>query len=294
MRYLALGLMLSLFSFTIFAQDLEQIFSYYERTLPKSYIGQLKRIKIEGSSSKRMDELEVLLEKSSSPEDLISCIQNSYEFVSITEMQTILARVSKHIAQTSKRIPCHDKNKEASKDELNKIYALLLKNNLYKNDFPGGNCFDRAYLISRELDAKGLQSEQLLINDYVVAAFETSSGYSAESYPVHVANVLTVKEGEALIKYVIDPMYFDQPVPLDEYKKTVLINSNSKFYSLERQDYNSSEGKQIDCSYSEFRLEEARQNIISSQENKPSPSQKVIYKTAQEAVLKFRKKYFAN
>lgn len=290
MRYFFFSLILSLFSFTSVAQDLEQLFNYYERTLPKSYIDQLKQIKIEGLGSKRMDELQGLLEKSSSSEDLISCIQNSYSSVSLTEMQSILGQVTKHVARTSKKIPCNNKTAKITKDDLNKIHTHLLSNNLYKNDFPGGNCFDRAYLLSKELNDKGIDSEQLLINDYVVAAYETSSGYSAESYPVHIANVVTVKEGSDLNKYVIDPMYFDRPVTLEEYKRIVFFNPKSKYYSFQRQDYNAAEDRQHDCSYSEFRLEEARQNILSSQENRPPLGLSVSYKTAEDALSEFRKK----
>jgi hypothetical protein len=89
-------------------------------------------------------------------------------------------------------------------------------------------------------------------------------------------------------------MYFDRPIPLDEYLSTVLINPDSKLYTLKNQDYNSNEDDQVYCSYSEFRLEEAKQNILSSQENKPSFKDKDAYKTAKEAVLDFRKKYFTN
>ncbi|MFY7993081.1 MAG: protein-glutamine glutaminase family protein [Bacteriovoracaceae bacterium] len=293
MKLVFVFISLLILSFESTAQDIEveKLFSYYQRTLPQHYLKSLRLIKVEGFGSKRMEELEILLKNSSSPDDLILCLSDKYNHVSVTELQSILLKMTDYLAKNSKRLSCRHKKEFISKSELNQTYSKLLNNNLYKNDFPNGNCFDRAYLISKDFDDLGFKSEQLLINDHSVAAFKTSSGYIAESYPVHIANVITVKDAHEMKKYVIDPMYFDQPVTIEEYKRVVFINPESKNYSIERQDYNYNNDIKEECSFSEFRLEEARQNILASQENKPKGRLFSTYTNAEDAISNFRKKF---
>ena len=273
----------------------DELIGYYEKLLPESYIKRIRALKIVGHGSKRMDEFQALLDwKRADPLEMISCVQKSYETISVTELQDLLGNINQYLHQHANLSKCQGEKPVIKQSELIKIYSELRSNSLYNNDYPAGNCFDRAYLISKELDERGFISEQLLINDYVVSAYKTKDGYVAESYPVHIVNVVKVDVDGKTLEYVLDPIYLDSPLLLSDYKEKFLIQKDSVHITKHPQDFYEKQQVNSRCSYNDFELDVARQNIMSSQAKKPiSICEKgTCFNSPDLAIQNFKRKYF--
>lgn len=277
-----------------FTTSTEDLLEYYQNILPESYIKRIKSLKIEGLGSKRMEEFEALLNSKNNPFDMISCLQDTYQSISLTELQDLLGRTKQYLSDHAKRLKCQATKAVIKESEMKMIYSELRSNKLFNNNFPAGNCFDRAYLVSKELDSKGIKSSQFLINDHVVAAYRTDNRYKAESYPVHIANIVQVDVNGKVVEYVFDPIYFDSPLTLTEYKKKVLINANTPYVMKLSQDFHEKKQTSNECSYNDFELEVAKQNILSSQAKKTKNQcpEGTCFETQDLAIQNFKKKYF--
>jgi hypothetical protein len=273
----------------------DEIFEYYEKLLPESYIKRIRELKIVGHGSKRMDEFQALLDlKRADPLEMISCVQKNYETISVSELQDLLGKIKRYLNQHANLSKCQGNKVAMNESELIKIYSDLRSKSLYNNDYPAGNCFDRAYLISKELDERGLISEQLLINDYVVAAYKTNDGYVAESYPVHIVNIVKVDINGQTLEYVLDPIYLESPLLLSDYKAKFLIQKDSVYITKHPQDFIEGQQASKSCSYNDFELEVARQNIMSSQSKKPRNICEIgtCFNSPELAIQNFKRKYF--
>lgn len=187
--------------------------------------------------------------------------------IAVENVHDFFTLLNRSLVKYSDTIPCNQSSKDIiSLDELNKMFNKIKKKKIYNNDHPNGACFSRTYLISKELDDAGFKSKQLQISGWILGAYQKGKYYGAEGYPVHKANLVKVNTSEGIKEYVIDPMYMNGPIPLDEYKNQVSIDSVKNEYRVLDQDdnewlYSESGGKrknlakQESCSYNAFLLE---------------------------------------
>lgn len=171
------------------------------------------------------------------------------------------------LVKYSDTIPCNQSAKDVmSLDELNEISNKLENNNDYNNDHPNGACFSRTYLISKELNDLGFKSKQLQIAGWILGSYQKGKYYGVEGYPIHKANLVKVNTPEGIKEYVIDPMYLDAPIPLDEYKNQISNKNVKNEYRVLDQDDNESLyteesgirknlAKQESCSYNAYLLQ---------------------------------------
>ena len=69
-----------------------------------------------------------------------------------------------------------------------------------------------------ELDRMGFKSEKIILTGGVNAPLKRPDGYSVYTYPAHTANVVTIKDQSGEKQYVLDPMFTEDLVPVEEYK----------------------------------------------------------------------------
>ena len=204
--------------------------------------------------------------------DSFICENKLPEVIEIAEVADFFNALRRSSIKFSDTIPCNQNSKDSiSISDLNEVFNKLRNKKIFNNDHPNGLCFSRTYLISKELDGLGFKSKQLQIEGWVLGAFKrtTEKGdyFGAEGYPIHKTNLITVETESGLVDYVIDPMYFDRPIPLTEYKALISIPSIKNHYSILPQDDNESlyrgpyfsREKIINyknCTYNKFLLDE--------------------------------------
>ncbi len=94
-------------------------------------------------------------------------------------------------------VPCNSKLNDAiSEDELTKIFYELQADTRFSNNHPNGECFPRAYVISKILNDKGFRSQQLTINGWINAAYKHGNYYGTEGYNIHRENFPKTSSGE--------------------------------------------------------------------------------------------------
>jgi hypothetical protein len=86
-----------------------------------------------------------------------------------------------------------------------------------------------------------------------------------------------------------------QKKALEEYKKKVVVNANTPYLTVvpQTQFYEKKQTKD-ECSYNEFELKVAKQNILRSQENQPKSecTDGACFEDRDLAIQDFRRKYF--
>ncbi len=198
-------------------------------------------------------------------------ICNEIAIPSILEVESIddlYGPLERALVKNSSVIPCNPKSQETvSMEKLDMIFNKLKSNPGFNNDHPSGHCFSRTYLISKELDDMGVKSKQLHINGWILGAYQKNNYFAPESYDVHKVNIVKVESLNGPKEYVIDPMFLDHPIELEEYKKSISLDGYPNSYSIRDQDdhyefyrFNSTRGEEKffdkkDCSYNEYLLE---------------------------------------
>jgi len=228
--------------------------------------------------------------------DQIICKNTRSPVLDVESPRDFLNALDKALFKNAVRTPCNPKGKEeVPLNELNKIFEELKKNPMLNNGHPNGECFNRAYLISQKLDQLGYKSKQLMTNGWVVAAYQTKKGFKAEGYDVHINNLVKVKTPEGVKEYIVDPMYFDRPVPLETYKSLVSIQDVKNQYTELSQSYfeapTKSSKKSDSCEYNQYLLEKAK----AASSNPPNSfyynNDRPAFKTREAAVLEQKKKF---
>lgn len=115
--------------------------------------------------------------------------------------------------------PCRAKKNTMTQAEWKKIKSQIWSNKKYRNTNPNAECNARATLLSVELDRLGYKSEKIHIEGNKIAALvKLASGYAVYPYTNHTANVVTMLDEDGKEKkYVLDPMFTDDLIPIDHY-----------------------------------------------------------------------------
>lgn len=205
--------------------------------------------------------------------DQIMCTGKIPEVLEVDDVSDFFNAIKRSFVKFSETVPCNQNSKSVvSLAELNKVFDQLKEKEIYNNDHPNGMCFSRTYLISKELDDLGIKSQQLQISGWIMAAYKKGMYYGTEGYPIHKANLVTVDTGEGEEIYVVDPMYFDRPISLEQYKKIVSIPSIKNQYLVLSQDDNEALYKSNlsrekivgykSCTYNKYILEEEKSKVM--------------------------------
>lgn len=192
----------------------------------------------------------------------IVCDRKLVNSIEVERIEDFFNSLNRAIIKTSPTIKCaSDLKKTITLDSLNAIFDQLKRNRNFKNSSPGGQCFNRTYLISKTLNDLGVSSKQLVATGWIIGAFEFENYYGVEGYDIHNANIVNVMKDGKVEPYVVDPMFFDRPVPLEEYKRRTSVEGIENNYQIVTQtfhfsNYHPSKGVEEEegCSYNEARL----------------------------------------
>lgn len=185
--------------------------------------------------------------------DLV-CNRRQVTSLEIGNYRSFFTRLQRTVIRTSSRVECNSNLSEAiSIESLNAIYEELKNDRMLRNSSPGGLCFDRTYLISKKLNDLGIASEQLIASGWIIGAFEFEGHYGVEGYDRHNANIVYVENDGNTEPYVIDPMFFDAPIPLEEYKSRISVEEIENHYQIVPQSYRMRDERES-CSYNEALL----------------------------------------
>ncbi len=189
-------------------------------------------------------------------------------------------------------------------DFIPKSEWASLKEEIYANELltdkePKGDCFKRASLIAFYLDSKGYKSEKIMFapSSQIASFKEHEDGWEALYYSNHIANVVSIQENGRIKKYVLDPMFEKELVPIAEY-----VESSSSFstdllnYELLPMNYEYNNESQLPrpnfkapCSFSKVLLETYRNEI--SKVGRYSDTVRVRFKTKEMAKYSYQLMY---
>jgi hypothetical protein len=99
-----------------------------------------------------------------------------------------------------------------------------------------------------------------------------------------VLAIVSVSTALGSVDYIIDPMFTDKPIPLDNCKKMITTKTTKNHYQILRQDHSgfvsgeTLDETTIECSYNEFVLEEQYEAV------KAPPD--LLYPKRHEALMK--------
>ncbi len=194
----------------------------------------------------------------------------SYHLEIISEM---LDRYDYH---ESGYVPCKASSKILSVDDLKEIESAIWENPLLKNEFPSAYCRGRAYLTSKILDDLGYKSKMLNMKGNIFGAYKVKAGYKVATYLEHFVNIVEVKKNDKITEYVLDPMFTDGPLPLQEYiKLTSIPVYETPSYNIKHQTYADKLAPPLQdesCKYN-LKLLEDYQSALKESLNNPSPLQ---------------------
>jgi hypothetical protein len=285
----------------------EKLLERYKESLPKHYIEKLNKLVVDNNdwSSRRMDQIEntvsldLMRKLNNKNEDVLTCFKASqFGDLTIAEFQKVILSIASFVRNNAEQIPCAGNKQVMTRNEASELYSELLKNSLFNNSNPNGNCFDRAYLISKNIDVQGFKSQQIYIEGYIGATYRVGDGFSTESYPVHIANVVKIQDEKGNIQeYVFDPMYFDTPLRLEDYLIAVNIGDSpltvkklSQSFIPEGYDVYSKKDDRKNCHYNTFSLEDSL-SVIKLAQSIDNSLTGEVHKDRKSSVSAFKNKY---
>lgn len=192
----------------------------------------------------------------------IVCDRKLINNVEVEQVEDFFNSLHRAIVNTSPRTECaSDLKKHMTLESLNNVFNQLKTDRRFRNSSPGGLCFDRTYLISKRLNDLGFASKQLVMTGWIIGAFEFEGYYGVEGYDIHNANVVYVDNNGEVGPYIIDPMYFDRPIPLEEYLRRTSVQGIENHFKIVPQTFHLSNyhrskgGEEVkECSYNEAKL----------------------------------------
>lgn len=235
--------------------------------------------------------LEILSKINNGTSAEVQCIVNNLTDGKPTSrhLEEISEMLERYEYNESGYIPCKADLEILTTKDLKNITAKLWKNKLLRNEFPSGYCRGRAFLTSKILDDMGLKSKNFKIKrgNTILATYKTKDGFKLETYLEHFANVVVVRESGIDVEYVIDPMFTEGPVRLDEYMKSVTFPGIPLEYEIKHQSYADKLSPPLTdevCRYNVKLLKDYENSIQESLAN-PPPSKGLseVFKTPQEA-----------
>jgi hypothetical protein len=181
---------------------------------------------------------------------------------SMSELIEVARHIEKWAIQEQGFTPCQAQNAEVKKEDLANIRKKLWRDQRLRPSYPSVSCDSRALLISKALDEMNISSQQIYLKGPFIGIQHLRDGSIAQPYDYHIANTITVEDGEDLVTYVIDPAHSHQPTPIEDYLKNFsprpmgyanFPQSEFVAHALRRDDLNKT------CEYSNYALNMAEQ-----------------------------------
>jgi hypothetical protein len=107
------------------------------------------------------------------------------------------------------------------------LFSEIAANKKIPFDYPDG-CYAKAQQIALLLDAKGIVSEKAFVEGNI---FSHSLRWGESFWTFHVAPVILVNTGTALVKEVIDPFLSSRLLPYEEWLEIVSKDPRTKINS---------------------------------------------------------------
>lgn len=111
-----------------------------------------------------------------------------------------------------------------SEDEVNNTFTEIAARDDIPFAYPMDGCYARAHKIVRILEDKGIIAGKAFLEGELFI----DTKYGEVGWGYHVAPVVLVKKGNAILPYVIDPSLFSKAVPYEEWKAKITSKSKSK------------------------------------------------------------------
>jgi hypothetical protein len=234
--------------------------------------------------------LNILSEINNGTSAKIQCVLNNLTDGKTTpqHLEVISEMLDRYEYHESGYTPCRAKHEVLTKKDLKNITEKLWKNLLLRNEFPSAYCRGRAFITSKILDDMGLKSKNLIIKkgQTILATYKTKDGFKLASYLEHFANIITVRENGVDVEYVIDPMFAEEPIKLDEYIKSATFPGVPLEYEIKHQSYTDKLSPPLSdevCRYNVKLLKEYENSLQESVVNPAPEALRKAFKTSQEA-----------
>ncbi|WP_413288218.1 protein-glutamine glutaminase family protein [Bdellovibrio sp. HCB337] len=145
------------------------------------------------------------------------------------ELYIQIAEILKTVDSKMGEIPCKAKQASIPAQEWEKLKKDIWSNAKFRNSNPNGECNARATALSFYLDKMGYKSEKIFIQGMIDVPLKLSTGYVIYPYRAHTANVVTITNDDGhQSKFILDPMFADNLVPLDEYLENLKCPNRPK------------------------------------------------------------------
>ncbi|MGZ3788043.1 MAG: protein-glutamine glutaminase family protein [Bacteriovorax sp.] len=118
-----------------------------------------------------------------------------------------------------------------SEEEANSAFSELVERKDIPYGFAPDGCYARAHLMDRILEDKGIIAGKAFVEGEL---YVDTTRFGEIGWAYHVAPVVLVKKGPALVPYVFDPSLFDRPVSFVEWKALMTKKPKAK---LDREYY---------------------------------------------------------
>jgi hypothetical protein len=134
-------------------------------------------------------------------------------------------------------LSCKTAKQTIPKNVLNSLYAQWIKNPLYRMKQPGGRCYQRAYLLAKELSQSGFAPKILEIGAPVVLGLELGEdglpNGKYNPYDEHFVVAIDVESEGGVQRMILDPQFMNEARPVEDYLRQVTDLSCSETRSSE-------------------------------------------------------------
>ncbi|MFN8790745.1 MAG: protein-glutamine glutaminase family protein [Bdellovibrionales bacterium] len=204
-----------------------------------------------------------------------------------------LQHVFKQMDLQEGETPCEAEKATIPRQDWAQIKRRLWSNPQFRNSNPNSECYARATLISRELDQLGFKSEKLHISGSRIAApLRGPRGYVVYPYANHIANVVTLLDQDGVErKYVVDPMFTDDIMPIEEYvgslscRNSPMLDYEILSQTAEPQWIGESEEESDACAYSNVVLKGSEKLLRINQKVEKKVGGQRLYNTLADIKL---------
>ena len=234
--------------------------------------------------------IEVLGKINQSTSVEVQCIVNNLTDGKTTSrhLEQISEMLERYEYHDSGYISCKADHEFLTNKDLKNIKDKLWENELLRNEIPSEYCRGRSFLTSKILDDMGFKSKILSIKrgKTILATYKTKDGFKLDAYLEHFANIVVVRENGKDVEYVIDPMFTEGPVQLDEYIKSATFPGEKLEYDFRHQSYADKLVPPLSdeiCKYNVKLLKDYENSIQESLVTPPPTFLKKAFKSPEEA-----------
>ncbi|MBY0413349.1 MAG: hypothetical protein K2Q18_04260 [Bdellovibrionales bacterium] len=111
-----------------------------------------------------------------------------------------------------------------SSEKATSLFKTLKEDHINSFNLNEEGCFARAHRMAQMLDEEGVLSGKIFAEGSIPFKGKNIEGF----WSYHTASVILVRKKGKIIPTVIDPVLFDKPVSVDEWKKKLLKHPKAK------------------------------------------------------------------